>query len=98
MMEQSKGQGVKPCFPKTRESEVINNSYLQTDSLSVCRKGASMPKKKPKDYGTNIPRHEIEALAVCLLPDCIAFFESEEGKREYEEWKRQQAEIKKAAS
>jgi len=50
---------------------------------------------KKKDYGTGIPRHEIEALARCLLPEIQKFFESEEGKREYEEWKQQQAEKSK---
>ena len=96
-MEQLRGAGYDLVSQEPRKRS-DKQQLFSTDSLSVCRKGASMPKKKPKDYGTNIPRHEIEALAVCLLPDCIAFFESEEGKREYEEWKRQQAEMKKAAS
>ena len=51
---------------------------------------------KKKDYGTGIPRHEIEALARCLLPDIQKSFESEEGKKEFAEWKRQQTEEKKA--
>ena len=46
---------------------------------------------KKKDYGTGIPKHEIEALARCLLPEIQKFFESEEGKREFEEWRAQQA-------
>ena len=50
---------------------------------------------KKKDYGTGIPRHEIEALARCLLPDIQKFFESEDGKREFAEWKVQQAEKQK---
>lgn len=45
---------------------------------------------KKKDYGTNIPQHEIESLARCLLPEIHKFFESEEGKREFDEWKKQQ--------
>ena len=49
---------------------------------------------KPKDYGTGVPRHEVEALARCLLPDIQEFFESKEGKKEFEEWKRQQAMLK----
>ena len=49
---------------------------------------------KQKDYGTGIPRHEIESLARTLLPAMQAFFESAEGKREFEEWKRKQAEKK----
>jgi len=47
---------------------------------------------KKKDYGTGIPRHEIEALARCLLPEIQKFFESEEGKRDFEEWRAKRAE------
>ena len=47
-------------------------------------------KKKPNDYGTGIPYHEVEALACVLLPEIQAFFESEEGQREFAEWKAQQ--------
>lgn len=56
--------------------------------------GDSMPRrKKPNDYGTGIPYHEVEALARVLLPEIQAFFESEDGQREYAEWKaKQQAE------
>lgn len=42
----------------------------------------------------NIPKHELEALARCFLPDIQAFFESEEGRKEYEEWKAEQAKLK----
>lgn len=52
-------------------------------------------KKKVNDYGTGIPYHEVEALARVLLPEIQAFFESEDGQREYAEWKvKQQAEQK----
>ena len=51
-------------------------------------------KKKVNDYGTGIPYHEVEALARVLLPEIQAFFESEEGQREYAEWKVQQATCK----
>lgn len=44
-------------------------------------------KKKVNDYGTGIPLHEVEALARVLLPEIQAFFESEEGQREFAEWK-----------
>ena len=36
-------------------------------------------KKKPNDYGTGIPYHEVEALARVLLPEIQEFFESEDG-------------------
>jgi hypothetical protein len=38
---------------------------------------------------TNIPKHQIEAIARCLLPDILKFYESEEGQREFTEWKAQ---------
>ena len=44
-------------------------------------------KKKVNDYGTGIPYHEVEALARVLLPEIQAFFESEEGQREFAERK-----------
>ena len=34
----------------------------------------------------------IEALARCLLPEIQKFFESEEGKQEFEEWRAKRAE------
>ena len=50
-----------------------------------------MPRrKKANDYGTGIPYHEVEALARVLLPEIQAFFESEDGQRDYAEWKAKQ--------
>lgn len=36
---------------------------------------------------SSVPRHEIEAIVHTFYPAIAAFFESEEGKQEYEEWK-----------
>ena len=47
-------------------------------------------KRKPNDYGTGTPLHEVEALARVLLPEMQAFFESEEEQREYNQWKAKQ--------
>ena len=49
-----------------------------------------MAKKKTNDDGTGIPLHEVEALARVLLPEIQKFFESEEGQREFQEWKGKQ--------
>lgn len=51
-------------------------------------------KRKVNDYGTGIPVHEVDALARVLLPEIQAFFESEEGQREFAEWKAQQEQDK----
>jgi hypothetical protein len=52
--------------------------------------------KRHNDYGTGIPRHEIEALARALLPTMQAFFESEEGQGEFAEWQERQQDTDKA--
>lgn len=49
-----------------------------------------MAKKKPNDYGTGIPFHEVEALARVLLPEIQKFFESAEGQKEFRERKERQ--------
>lgn len=54
-----------------------------------------MASKKPSDHGTGIPFHEVEALARVLLPEIQKFFESEEGQREFQEWKGKQQGRKK---
>ena len=56
-------------------------------SLTIKYRWRGYRMAKKKDYGTGIPKHEIESLARCLLPEIIKFFESEEGKREFEDWK-----------
>ena len=43
--------------------------------------------KKINDYGSGIPQIEMDALVSTLLPAMQAFYESEEGKRKFEEWK-----------
>ena len=50
---------------------------------------------KKKDYGTGIPEHKIESLARCLFPEIQKYFESEKGKREFEEWKAERTKVGK---
>jgi len=38
----------------------------------------------------NIPKHELESLARVFLPAIRAYFETEEGKAEYEKWENEQ--------
>lgn len=60
-----------------------------------------MGKRKKLINNSDIPQHQIEAIARCIMPDILAFYESEEGQREFAEWKkqreaeRQEAETKK---
>ncbi len=54
-----------------------------------------MSRRKKLVNNTNIPQHEIEAIARCLLPDILAFYESEEGQKEFARWKAEQEESSK---
>jgi len=36
-----------------------------------------------------VPKYVLQAIVDDMMPDIRAFFESEEGKREFEEWKSQ---------
>ena len=60
-----------------------------------------MGRRKKLINNSDIPQHQIKAIARCIMPDILAFYESEEGQREFAEWKkqreaeRQEAETKK---
>lgn len=48
-----------------------------------------MGRRKKLINNTNIPQYKVEAIARCIMPDILAFYESEEGQQEFAEWKRQ---------
>ena len=48
-----------------------------------------MGRRKKLINNTNIPQYKIETIARCILPDILSFYESEEGQREFAEWKAQ---------
>lgn len=49
-----------------------------------------MGRRKKLINNTNIPQHAIESIARRLLPDIMAYYQSEEGQREFAEWKSEQ--------
>lgn len=48
-----------------------------------------MSRRKKLINHTDIPQYKIEAIARCIMPDILAFYESEEGQREFAKWKKQ---------
>lgn len=48
-----------------------------------------MGRRRKLINNSDIPQHQIEAIARCIMPDILAFYESEEGQREFAEWKKQ---------
>jgi ATP-dependent RNA circularization protein (DNA/RNA ligase family) len=53
-----------------------------------------MRKKEYKNV-SRIPDNEIESLARCFLPYIREFYESEEGRKAFEEWERKEKEKEK---
>ena len=49
-----------------------------------------MGRRKKLINNSGIPQHVIENIARCLMPDILAFYESEEGQKEFAAWKTQQ--------
>ena len=50
-----------------------------------------MAKKKTPVNQSNWTDAAVETFARCVWPDIVAFFESEEGQREFAQWQREQA-------
>ena len=47
-----------------------------------------------KGSKSGLPKHELEILARHFLPQIQAFFQSEEGRKEYAAWQQEQALLK----
>ena len=45
-----------------------------------------MDRRKKLINNSGIPQHEIEYITRCILPDILAYYDSEEGQREFREW------------
>ena len=69
-----KSSGIQPEFQKHLSDIVKRIEDLLRDNRGEC----------------DIPDDLIKEIARCLVPDIIAFFETEEAKREFEEWKAEQ--------
>ena len=75
-----KSSGIQPEFQKQLSDIAKRIQDLLRDNSGEC----------------DIPDDLIKEIARCLVPDIIAFFETEEAQREFEEWKAEQE--KKIAS
>ena len=69
-----KSSGIQPEFQKQLSDIVKRIEDLLRDNRGEC----------------DIPDDLIKEIARCLVPDIIAFFETEEARREFEEWKLEQ--------
>ena len=69
-----KSSGIQPEFRQQLSDIVKRIEDLLRDNSGEC----------------DIPDDLIKEIARCLVPDIIAFFETEEAKREFEVWKLEQ--------
>ena len=69
-----KSSGIQPEFQKQLSDIVKRIEDFLCDNHGECE----------------IPDDLIKEIARCLVPDIIAFFETEEAKREFEAWKLEQ--------
>ena len=91
---------------KKQEKRESAKNWLSHDAYAK----ASLPKKiwmclqyiywdiRGQMHHPKIPDHIIQEMARCLLPDLIAFYETEEGKAAFAQWKAEQDAKKKEQS
>ena len=70
-------------------SQIHGEGSDASEGVFLSNTEVDLGKRKKLINNTNIPQHQIEAIARCILPDILAFYESEEGQREFAEWKKQ---------
>ena len=64
---------------------------MKEESNNKSERGTLLIEKEVKiNFKSELPEHEIEALAKCFLLDILDYFNSEEGRNEFEEWKKKQ--------
>ena len=85
---------------RTRKGKYL---WEQISTQQLFHKDKEVERKKQKPWchmaskNNEIPKHELQALARAFADDIIAFFESEEGQKEYEEWLQQKKGNEKVA-
>ena len=70
---------------------MLERILLQLYLCLVDMKSCIISLLRDKSASAKIPKRILDELARCLLPDIIAFYESPEGREEYEKWKLTQA-------
>ena len=77
-----------------REQEILATQYLREEYIKagwfkhlLLRIEFFFRDTRGESHIPQIPKHIRMDIAHCLLPDIIAYFESEEGQKEFEEWK-----------
>ena len=78
---------------KSKECGNINLEEIENRMSELRRRIIEILTDKRGELG--IPKDKVEAIAEMILPDIIAFFQTDEGKKVFEEWKKEQEEKQK---
>ena len=78
---------------KSKECDSINLEEIANRMSELRRRIIEILTDKRGELG--IPKDKVEAIAEMILPDIIAFFQTDEGKKVFEEWKKEQEEKQK---
>ncbi len=71
------------------KGDAIQSEHSRTlENFILTDGGQNLSRRRKPVNSTSIPQYEIEATARCIMPDILAFYESEEGQREFAEWKK----------
>ena len=76
---------IQPKLEEMQHANPFKKAFLIFKYLILANKTAKC----------TIPREALESFARTILPDIIAFFETEEGNRQYEEWLKRKKQKKK---
>ena len=77
---------IQPKLEEMQHANSFKKAFLIFKYLILANKTAKC----------TIPREALESFARTILPDIIAFFETEEGNRQYEEWLKEEETKEKA--
>ena len=91
-LEEAKGQ--------RKEREILATWFLREEYLNagwfkrfLLRLEFLFRDTRGESHIPQIPEHIRKEIARCLLPDIVAYFESEQGQREFETWKKSRTSI-----
>ena len=94
--EVQRKQREKEAERQRKEQEILATWFLRGEYLGagwfkrfLLRIEFVFRDTRGESHIPQIPDHIRMEIARCLLPDIVAYFESEQGQKEFEEWKKQ---------
>ncbi len=71
-------------------NETYAGSYEDWDISHLLQIIFEVLKDKTGGIGNEVPKEKVYAIAEMILPDIIAFFQTDVGKQVFEKWKKEQ--------